>query len=76
MSNSIIQDGQIHRSEFHHALFKNNATSEGFFANRIFDIFDAKKNGVVEFGEFVRALSVFHPNASIEEKADCEYLPE
>jgi len=35
-------------------------------------LFDLKKNNVVEFSEFVRALSVFHPKAPLEEKAECE----
>ncbi|MBA0559477.1 hypothetical protein Golob_016439 [Gossypium lobatum] len=35
---------------------------------QIFDLFDAKKKGVIDFGDFVRALNVFHPNVSQEDK--------
>ncbi|KAA3469147.1 calcineurin B-like protein 1 isoform X1 [Gossypium australe] len=35
---------------------------------QIFDLFDAKKKGVIDFGDFVRALNIFHPNASQEDK--------
>ena len=38
---------------------------------QVFEIFDAKQNSVIEFGEFVRSLSAFHPNAPLQDKADC-----
>ncbi|MED6120667.1 Calcineurin B-like protein 4 [Stylosanthes scabra] len=67
LSNSIIADGLIHREEFQLALFRNK-NKRNLFADRIFDLFDLKKNGVIEFGEFVRSLGVFHPNAPMEDK--------
>ena len=65
-----MQDGLIHKTEFCLALF-NNADHDSLFANRVFEIFDKKKNNVIEFGEFVQALSVFHPKAPLAEKAEC-----
>lgn len=37
-------------------------------------MFDMKRHGVIEFGEFVRSLSIFHPNASEEKKIECMIL--
>ncbi|CAM0908541.1 unnamed protein product [Alopecurus aequalis] len=62
------KDGLIHKEDFQLALCRNNK-GPNLFADRIFDLFDLKRNGVIEFGEFVRSLNIFHPKASESEKA-------
>ena len=42
------------------------------FVERVFQGFDLKQNDVIDFDEFVRALSIFHPSCPLEEKAACE----
>ncbi|CAO2179336.1 unnamed protein product [Urochloa humidicola] len=67
ISNSIVKDNLISKEEFHVALFRNKK-KQNLFVDRVFDLFDQKQNGVIEFGEFVRSLSVFHPDAPEEQK--------
>ncbi|KAJ4837982.1 Calcineurin B-like protein 9 [Turnera subulata] len=69
LSNSIIKDGLIHKEELQFALF-NSRVGENLFLDRVFDLFDEKKNGVIEFDEFIHALSVFHPHAPMDQKID------
>lgn len=69
LSNSVTNDGVIHKGAFQLALFRST-TKENLFADRIFDLFDLKQNGVIDFGEFVCSLSIFHPSAPLEDKID------
>lgn len=69
LSHAIIEDGLIHKEEFRLALFGDSST-HNLLADRLFDIFDIKKNGVIEFDEFVRSLSIFHPDAPESDKIE------
>ncbi|KAK2385249.1 calcineurin B protein [Trifolium repens] len=69
LSSSIIDDGCIHKEEFQLALFRNSS-KQNLLASRVFDMFDIKRNGVIEFGEFVHSLSIFHPRASEDKKIE------
>lgn len=69
LSSSIIDDGLIHKEELQLALLESSG-GDNLFLNRVFDLFDEKQNGVIEFEEFIHVLSIFHPSASIEQKID------
>lgn len=83
VSNSHIADGLIHKSEWGAALLgapewspddshtsAAGTAASSLFVDRVFAAFDAADNDVVDFEEFVRGLSVFHPAAPRSDKAD------
>ncbi|CAN1195596.1 Calcineurin B-like protein 1 [Linum perenne] len=56
-------------------LFKSISSSviDDGLISKIFDLFDTKHKGVIDFGDFVRSLNVFHPNASQEDKIEFSF---
>ncbi|XVF74423.1 hypothetical protein PTKIN_Ptkin13bG0109400 [Pterospermum kingtungense] len=71
LSCSIIDDGLIHKEELRLAL--GEETGGNLFLDRVFDLFDVKKNGVIGFEEFVHTLGIFHPRAPLEDKIDFSF---
>ncbi|XP_044485823.1 calcineurin B-like protein 7 isoform X1 [Mangifera indica] len=68
LSRSLDGDELISKEEFKLGLLRNSK-EQSLFADRVFQLFDLKHDGVIEFEEFVLSLSVFHPKAPLEEKA-------
>ncbi|MBA0773501.1 hypothetical protein Gotri_008774 [Gossypium trilobum] len=67
LSSSLVDDGYISKEEFLLGLFRNR-NEQNLFANRMFRLFDANNDGFIGFGEFVRSLSIFHPDAPRSDK--------
>ncbi|XP_010418515.1 PREDICTED: calcineurin B-like protein 8 isoform X2 [Camelina sativa] len=61
----------VNEIEALHNLFKKLSTSiiDDGLIHKVFYMFDRKRNGVIEFGEFVRSLSIFHPYTPEHEKS-------
>jgi len=66
------QDGLIHKDELSTALFGAPAGGS-LLTDRIFTAFDPAANDVIDFPEFVRGLSAFHPAAPPDAKADFSF---
>ncbi|CAN1337738.1 Calcineurin B-like protein 10 [Linum perenne] len=61
------------KEELHLALLRT-PVGKNLFLDRVprcLIFFDVKQNGVIDFEEFMYAISVFHPGASIEDKINC-----
>ncbi len=69
ISGSEVDDELIDQSEMKRALGLHGE----LFANRLFGLFDLNSDGVVNFNEFVEGLSVFMPQASVEEKLNLSF---
>ncbi|OMP02917.1 Recoverin [Corchorus olitorius] len=67
LSSSLVNDGYISKEEFQLGLFRNS-NKQSLFADRIFQLFDINHDGFIEFEEFVKSLSIFHPEAPHSEK--------
>ncbi|KAH7864198.1 hypothetical protein Vadar_026911 [Vaccinium darrowii] len=67
LSRSLVNDGRLHKEQLQLALFKNSK-KQNLFADRVFNLFDVKQDGHIEFDEFVQSLSIFHPKTPEADK--------
>ncbi|GMJ00451.1 CALCINEURIN B-LIKE PROTEIN 4, SALT OVERLY SENSITIVE 3 [Hibiscus trionum] len=67
LSTSLDDDSYISKEEFQLGLFRNR-NEHSVLANRMFQLFDSNNDGFIEFGDFVRSLSIFHPDAPRSQK--------
>ncbi|BAT72976.1 hypothetical protein VIGAN_01042400 [Vigna angularis var. angularis] len=72
LSSSMVDDGVISKEEFQLGIL-GSSKKRSLFTDRLFQLFDSKRDGVIEFGVFIRGLSVFHPAAPQAQKADFSF---
>ncbi|XP_074317697.1 calcineurin B-like protein 7 isoform X2 [Silene latifolia] len=72
LSSSIVDDNFINQEEFAFGLF-GSRKKRNLFADRMYHIFDSNHDGLIDFGEFVRSLSIFHPKAPMEDKVSFSF---
>ncbi|XP_074317695.1 calcineurin B-like protein 7 [Silene latifolia] len=67
LGSSIADDDLITKEEFQRALL-GSCRQQNLFVDRVFNVFDLKRKGVIGFEEFVRSLSIFHPRTPYADK--------